>query len=81
MRLNTAFNEALADPAMRRKLLELGFIPVGGTPQAYAAVLATEIAKWRKVIKDFEDPAADTEARHSSVRLKLGPRGARGRGS
>ena len=56
MRLNTAFNEALAEPTTRRKLLELGFIPTGGAPQAYAAVLATEIEKWRKVIKDSKIP-------------------------
>ncbi len=57
MRLNKAFNEALGDPSIRRKLLELGFIPVGGAPQTYIAVLATEIAKWRKVIKDAKIPA------------------------
>ena len=56
MRLNTAFNEALADPGTRRRLLELGFVPIGGTPQSYATVLATEIAKWRKVIKDSKIP-------------------------
>jgi len=56
MRLNTAFNEALNDPPTRRKLLELGFIPVGGSPQAYTTVLASEIAKWRKVIKDSKIP-------------------------
>jgi len=56
MKLNTAFNEALADPSIRRKLLELGFIPTGGAPQAYTVVLATEIAKWRKVIKDSNIP-------------------------
>ena len=55
-RLNAAFNEALADPATRRKLLELGFVPVGGPPQNYATMLATEIAKWRKVIKDSKIP-------------------------
>jgi tripartite-type tricarboxylate transporter receptor subunit TctC len=57
MRLNAAFNEALADQSTRRKLLELGFIPVGGAPQAYLTVVATEIAKWRKVIKDSKIPA------------------------
>jgi tripartite-type tricarboxylate transporter receptor subunit TctC len=56
MRLNTAINEALVDPATRRKLLELGFVPVGGSPQSYATVLATEITKWRKVIKDSKIP-------------------------
>ena len=55
--LNTAFNEAMADPKTRGKLIELGFVPVGGAPQDYAAVLAAEIAKWRKVIKDSKIPA------------------------
>jgi len=56
MRLNAAFNEALSDPPIRRRLIELGFIPVGGPPQAYAAMLASEIAKWRRVIKDSNIP-------------------------
>jgi tripartite-type tricarboxylate transporter receptor subunit TctC len=55
--LNTAFNEAMADPPTRRKLVELGFVPIGGAPQDYAAVLAAEIAKWRKVIKNAKIPA------------------------
>ncbi len=55
-RLNAVFDEALADPSTRARLLGLGFVPIGGTPQAYAAVLATEIAKWRKVIKDPNIP-------------------------
>ena len=56
-RLNAAFNQALADPAIRQKLTDLGFLPVGGTGEAYAAVLAREIAKWRQVIKDSNIPA------------------------
>ena len=55
-RLNAAFNEALADPAIRQKMLDLGFIPVGGPPEGYATVVRTEIAKWRKVIKDSNIP-------------------------
>jgi tripartite-type tricarboxylate transporter receptor subunit TctC len=56
MRLNAAFNEALSDPATRAKLVELGFVPIGGKPQDYAALLSSEIAKWRKVIKDSKIP-------------------------
>jgi tripartite-type tricarboxylate transporter receptor subunit TctC len=56
MQLNKAFNAAMTDPPTRRRLVELGFIPIGGAPQEYAAVLATEIAKWRKVIKDAKIP-------------------------
>ena len=55
-RLNAVFNEALADQAVRRKLVELGFVPVGGKAQAYAAVVAREIAKWRQVIRDANIP-------------------------
>ena len=55
-RLNAAFNEVLADKAVRQKMTELGFTPVGGRADAYAAVIAAEIAKWRKVIKDSNIP-------------------------
>jgi tripartite-type tricarboxylate transporter receptor subunit TctC len=57
VRLNAAFNEAMSDPVTRRKLSELGFVPIGGRPQDYAALLANEIAKWRKLIKDSKIPA------------------------
>jgi tripartite-type tricarboxylate transporter receptor subunit TctC len=56
-RLNAAFNEALADAAIRQKLTDLGFLPVGGKPEAYSEVVAREIAKWRQVIKDSNIPA------------------------
>jgi tripartite-type tricarboxylate transporter receptor subunit TctC len=56
-RLNAAFNQALADPTIRPKLIELGFLPVGGSGEAYAAVLSSEIAKWRQVIKEANIPA------------------------
>jgi tripartite-type tricarboxylate transporter receptor subunit TctC len=56
MKLNAAFNQALADPATRKRLVEIGFVCDGGTPQAYADLLASEIVKWRKVIKDSNIP-------------------------
>jgi tripartite-type tricarboxylate transporter receptor subunit TctC len=56
-RLNAAFNEARADEVVRGKLIELGFLPVGGKPDAYGEVVAREIAKWRQVIKDSNIPA------------------------
>ena len=49
-------NEALADAGVRQKLQELGFIPIGGTAAFYAASLAEETEKWRKVIKDSKIP-------------------------
>ena len=46
-----------ADATVRAKLVELGFLPVGGQPDAYAEVVATEVAKWRQVIRDSNIPA------------------------
>jgi tripartite-type tricarboxylate transporter receptor subunit TctC len=56
-RLNAVFNDAMADASVRAKLVELGFLPVGGKPEAYARVVASEVAKWRQVIKDSNIPA------------------------
>ena len=42
---------ALADPAVSRRLEQLGVVSVGSTPEEMAAHLKTEIAKWGPVIK------------------------------
>ncbi len=55
-RLNAGFNDALADPATRKRLIDLGFIPVGGSAAAYGKRLADETVKWRKIIKDSNIP-------------------------
>ena len=55
-RLNAAANAALAEPAVRQRLEELGFVVMGGAPDAYARALGEEIAKWRKVIQDAHIP-------------------------
>ena len=57
LRLNAAFNEALNDPGVKQKLTGLGFLTVGGRPDAYREVTTREIAKWRQVIKDSNIPA------------------------
>lgn len=44
--------EALASEDVRAKMLELGLVPVGSTPDEFNALIRTEIAKWAKVIKD-----------------------------
>jgi tripartite-type tricarboxylate transporter receptor subunit TctC len=56
-RLNKAFNEALAEPATRKKLLDLGFILVGGSADAYGDRIAKETVRWRKVIEDAHIPS------------------------
>ncbi|CAN5915428.1 hypothetical protein BH11PSE3_BH11PSE3_38800 [soil metagenome] len=41
--------------------MSLGFIPTGGTADAYAQRLASETERWRKVIKSagIQPPAQD----------------------
>ncbi|SRR6266508_5975062 len=49
--LNREIVKILSLPAMKERLVELGYEPVGNTPDEYAAQIRTEIAKWAKVIR------------------------------
>jgi len=51
-RLNSAFAEAIADPAVNKRLVDLGFVTVGGSPADYGKRIAIETEKWRQVIKE-----------------------------
>jgi tripartite-type tricarboxylate transporter receptor subunit TctC len=51
-RLNAAFTEVLTDPATAKKLVDLGFVLVGGSAADYGKRLAAETEKWRKVIQE-----------------------------
>jgi tripartite-type tricarboxylate transporter receptor subunit TctC len=42
---------ALNDPAVKPKLLDLGFEIVGNTPEQFTAFQASEFARWKKVIE------------------------------
>jgi len=44
--------KALAHPELRAKLAALGLEGIGNSPDEFAAVIKSEIAKWAKVIKD-----------------------------
>jgi tripartite-type tricarboxylate transporter receptor subunit TctC len=50
-RLNTEINKILAAPDMRAKLADLGYEPIGGTPEEFGAYMAREEAKWGKIVK------------------------------
>src|SRR6516165_9731710 len=51
-RLNESINEALADPAVFKRLEEAGIDPTpGSTPASAAAFVKTELAKWAPIIK------------------------------
>ena len=49
-KVNAEVNRALADPKMRDKLAELGGRPIAGTPEDFGKIIATETAKWEKVV-------------------------------
>ena len=52
MRLNTDINAILKDPEANSTLVKMGFIPVGGTPEAFQTLIAEDIEKWGVVIKE-----------------------------
>ncbi|WPB58982.1 tripartite tricarboxylate transporter substrate binding protein [Xylophilus sp. GOD-11R] len=51
-RLNTEINTVLKMPEVRAKLEAAGIEVQGGTPQEYAAVIKSDLAKWGKVVKE-----------------------------
>jgi len=51
-KLHAALVKALADPALRAKLIEQGFEIVANTPAEFAKFQADEYARWKKVIAD-----------------------------
>lgn len=56
-KLNASVNAVYQDPAIRQKLFDMGFLPIGGTPEQYDTFLDSEVVRWRKVIKDAKIPA------------------------
>jgi len=50
--LNAAINDALADPAILKRIQETGVDPTpGSTPEQLAAFIKAELAKWAPIIK------------------------------
>lgn len=50
-RLNAATNQLLKDPTVRKRLIDMGLEPAGGTPERLAQHLQVEIKKWAEVVK------------------------------
>jgi tripartite-type tricarboxylate transporter receptor subunit TctC len=55
-RLNAIATEAMRDPAVKEKLAVQGAEVVGDSPEHFHAFVASEIARWAKVIKDAGVP-------------------------
>jgi tripartite-type tricarboxylate transporter receptor subunit TctC len=51
-RVNAETNRILKDPAIKERFHGLGFEVTGGTSAEFSAVIATETARWTKVIRE-----------------------------
>ena len=50
-RLNALLNDWLAQPATREQLRAQGMTPAGGTPEAFASLIARDAERWARVIE------------------------------
>jgi tripartite-type tricarboxylate transporter receptor subunit TctC len=50
-KLNKEINAILAEPEMKKRLVELGGEPLISTPEAFGTMIAAETEKWAKVVK------------------------------
>jgi tripartite-type tricarboxylate transporter receptor subunit TctC len=50
-RLNREINACLADPKLKTRLADLGYVTTGGSSAEFGNMIAHEIDKWAKVIK------------------------------
>src|SRR6202166_469094 len=50
-KLNKEINAVLAEPEMRKRLVDLGGEPLISTPEAFGAMISAETEKWEKVVK------------------------------
>ncbi len=51
-RLNSELNRILKTPDVRQTMSGQGADPLGSTPEEFAAAIATDIPKWKKVVAD-----------------------------
>ncbi|MCK1517088.1 tripartite tricarboxylate transporter substrate binding protein [Bradyrhizobium sp. 190] len=52
-RLNEDLNRVVLAPEFRARLVTLGIDVMGGTPEAFGALIASETARWGKLIRDL----------------------------
>ena len=50
-KLNTEINAVVADPKMKTRFVELGIVPMSGTPAQFGKFISDETEKWSKVVK------------------------------
>ena len=50
-RINTEMRQALVDPDTKRRFTAIGMDPAPGSPEEFAALIHSEIAKWANVVR------------------------------
>ncbi|MES1148296.1 MAG: tripartite tricarboxylate transporter substrate-binding protein, partial [Bradyrhizobium guangdongense] len=50
-KLNSEVNAVLAEPEIKKRLVELGGDPLIGTPEAFGDMIKAETDKWKKVVE------------------------------
>ena len=53
-RLNSEIGKAIADPVVRKELLDLGQEPVGGTAEQFSNLVREDFAKFGRLVKDLD---------------------------
>jgi tripartite-type tricarboxylate transporter receptor subunit TctC len=51
LRINAAANKALQLPAVKKRMNDVGYVVVGGTPEDYGRILRAEMEKWGRIIR------------------------------
>jgi tripartite-type tricarboxylate transporter receptor subunit TctC len=51
-KLNAAIADAVKSPEVAKRMAADGSTPVGSTPEQFSAHIKSEIAKWRKLVKE-----------------------------
>ena len=70
-KLHKSLVAALQDPAVHKKLTDVGFEIVANTPEQFAQFQAAEFARWKKVIETGKITDATLHHRAAKVTLKL----------
>ena len=65
--LNKAFNEALADPKIQKRIADLGGEPTPMTPAQFGKLSSDETEKWAKVVKAANFRSSDVASSSREV--------------
>ena len=50
-KLNREINASLADPKLKSRLSDVGYVTSGSSPAEFGSMIAREVEKWTKVLK------------------------------